>query len=57
MSDSNYDRDVIFYRLMVHALSVSTLEDVGYRVLFQDGQVLLYSEGVTLDANVVLGIK
>ena len=44
-------------RLMVYMPSVSALEDVGYRILFWDGQVLLYSEGATLDAVVVLGIK
>lgn len=43
--------------LIVHVLSVSTLEDVGYRILFQDGHVLLYSEGATLDAAVVHDIK
>ena len=36
---------------MVHVPSISALEDVGYRVLFGDGQVL-YSEGATLDVVV-----
>jgi len=35
--------------LMVHMLSISALEDDGYRVLFRDGQVLLYSKGATID--------
>jgi len=30
-------------RLMVNVLSVSTLEDDGYRILFWDGEVLIYS--------------
>lgn len=43
--------------LMVHFLSVSTLEDDGYRVLFRDGQVLLCLDGATLDAAIVLGTR
>lgn len=44
-------------RLMVCVLLVLALEDARYRVSFWDGQVLLYSEGATLDAAVVLSIK
>jgi hypothetical protein len=45
-------------RLKVNLLSVSTLEDMGYAVTFEDGQVLIRSEGVdTQDAAVRLGIR
>jgi hypothetical protein len=39
-------------------LSVSALEDMGYAVMFEDGQVLIRSEGAdTQDAAVRLGIR
>jgi hypothetical protein len=39
-------------------LSVSALEDMGYAVMFEDGQVLIRSEGAdTQDATVRLGIR
>jgi hypothetical protein len=39
------------------ALSI-TLEDMGYAVMFEDGQVLIHSEGAdTQDAAVRLGIR
>jgi hypothetical protein len=39
-------------------LSVSTLEDMGYAVMFEGGQVLIRSEGAdTQDATVRLGIR
>jgi hypothetical protein len=43
--------------LKVNLLFVSTLEDMGYAVMFEDGQVLICSEGATLDATVRLGIR
>jgi hypothetical protein len=43
--------------LKVNLLSVSALEDKGYAVMFEDGQVLIRSEGATLDAAVRLGIR
>jgi hypothetical protein len=50
--------EVLFLpELKVNLLSVSALEDMGYVVMFVDGQVLIHSEGATLDAAVRLGIK
>jgi hypothetical protein len=50
--------EVLFVpELKVNLLSVSALEDEGYRVVFQRGQVFLYSKGVTLEATVRLGIR
>jgi hypothetical protein len=44
--------------MKVNLLSVSTLEDMGYVVMFEDGQVLIWSEGAdTQDAIVRLGIR
>jgi hypothetical protein len=43
--------------LKVNFLSILALEDMGYVVMFEDGQVLICSEGVTLDAVVRLGIR
>jgi hypothetical protein len=44
--------------LKVNFLSVSALEDMGYAVMFEDGQVLIRSEGAdTQDAAVRLGIR
>jgi hypothetical protein len=42
--------------MKVNLLSVLALEDMGYAVLFEDGHVLIRSEGATLDATVRLGI-
>jgi hypothetical protein len=44
-------------KLNVNLLSISTLEDMGYAVMFEDGQVLIRVEGATLDAAVRLGIR
>jgi hypothetical protein len=41
----------------VSLLSVSTLEDEGYGVMLQHGHVNKYSEGATLDATIVLGVR
>jgi hypothetical protein len=51
--------DEVMYvpELRVNLLSVSALEDMGYTVMFVDGQVLLCAEGVALDAAVRLGIR
>jgi hypothetical protein len=44
--------------LKVSLLSVSALEDMGYAVMFEDGQVLIRSEGAnTQDAAMRLGIR
>jgi alkyl hydroperoxide reductase subunit AhpF len=43
--------------LKVNMLSISALEDMGYAVMFEDGQVLILSKGATLDAAVRLGIR
>ena len=44
--------------LSVNLLSVSTLEDEGYAVMFEDGQVLVRSEGAdTQDAIMKLSIR
>jgi hypothetical protein len=43
--------------LRVNLLFVSTLADMGYTVMFVDGQVLLCAEGAALDATVRLGIR
>lgn len=44
--------------LSVSLFSMLALEDEGYRVMFQDGQVLIRLEGVgTQDAAVRLGIR
>jgi hypothetical protein len=43
--------------LQVNLLSVLALEDMGYAVMFENGQVLIHSEGVdTQDATVRLSI-
>jgi hypothetical protein len=52
--------DEVMYvpKLRVNFLYVSSLEDMGYTVMFVDGQVLIRSEGAdTLDAAVRLGIR
>jgi hypothetical protein len=40
--------------LKVNLLSVSTLEDKGYAVMFEDGSMLICSEGATFNAAVRL---
>jgi hypothetical protein len=44
-------------KLNVNLLFVSALADMGYTVLFVDGQVLLRVERAALDATVRLGIR
>jgi hypothetical protein len=43
--------------LKVNLLSVVSFEDEGYAVVFQDGQVLVYSKEATQDIEVVLGVR
>jgi hypothetical protein len=51
--------DEVMYvpELKVNLLSISALEDMGYEVMFVDGQVLIRAEGAALDAAVRLGIR
>jgi hypothetical protein len=51
------DEVMFVQELKVNLLSVSALEDMGYAMMFEDGQVLIRSEGATLDATVRLGIR
>jgi hypothetical protein len=49
---------VIFVlEIKVNLIFVSYLGDKGYLVMFEDGRVLICSEGATLDAAVRIGIK
>jgi hypothetical protein len=41
----------------VNLLSISTLENMGYEVMFVDGQVLIRAKGAALDVAVRLGIR
>jgi hypothetical protein len=43
--------------LKVNLLSVSTFEDEGYVVVFQDKQVLVYSKEDTQDTTMMLGVQ
>jgi hypothetical protein len=58
-SGGSLEVDEVMYvpELRVNLLSVSALEDKGYAVMFKDGQVLIRSEGASLDATVRLGIR
>jgi hypothetical protein len=51
--------EVVMYvpELKVNLLSISALEDMGYEVMFVDGQVHIRAEGATLDVAVRLGIR
>jgi hypothetical protein len=51
------DEVMFVTKLKVNLIFVSALEDTGYVVMFEDGHVLIHSEGVTLDATMRLGIK
>jgi hypothetical protein len=43
--------------LKVNLLSVSALEDMRYAIMFEDGQVLIRSEGAnTQDTTMMLGV-
>jgi hypothetical protein len=43
--------------LSVNLHFVTTLEDMGYTMMFEDGRVLIRAEGAALDATVRLGIR
>jgi hypothetical protein len=50
--------EVLFViELKVIFLSISTLEDFGYGVMFQHGHVHIYLERATLDATTVIGVR
>jgi hypothetical protein len=38
-------------------ISISTLEDPGFRVDFFDGQVLLWTKGSSIDSATVIGVR
>ena len=49
-------KDVLYVLgLKKNLLSISTLEEQGYRVAFVDGQVLMWPRGKTIDDAVVIG--
>ena len=41
--------------LKKNLLSISTLYKKGYRLIFTDGQVIMWSKGKTLEDDVVIG--
>jgi hypothetical protein len=50
-------RDVLFVPgLRKNLLSISTLEDRGYRVAFVDGQVLVWPKDLNIYATEVIGV-
>ena len=50
-------RDVLYVLgLKKNLVSVSTIEDRGYEVLFRDGHVLLYPKGSSVTLAKVIGI-
>jgi hypothetical protein len=50
--------DVLYVlELRRNFLSVSTLEDKGYEVLFRNGQVFMHSEGASPDTAVSIGVR
>jgi hypothetical protein len=44
-------------KLIVNLLSVSTLDESGFGVVFNSGHVFLYPVGVIADTAVMLGVK
>ena len=44
-------------RLKKNLLSISTLDEKGYRVAFVDGQVLMWPRGKNFDDAVVIGVQ
>jgi hypothetical protein len=51
-------RDVLYVSgLKKNLVSVSTIEDRGYEVLFHDGRVLLYPKGSSITSAKVIGIQ
>jgi hypothetical protein len=51
------DEVIYVLELKVNLLFMSTLEDMGYAVMFINGHVLIREEGVALDVVVRLGIR
>jgi hypothetical protein len=51
------DKCVMGARTQRSVLSVSTIEEKGYAVLFRDGQVLFMPRGSSSDTTVVLGVR
>jgi hypothetical protein len=50
--------DVLYVpELRRNLLSVSALEDKGYAVLFQNGQVFMHSEGASPDTTINIGVR
>ena len=50
-------RDVLYVPgLKKNLISISTIEDRGYEVLFRDGHVLLYPKGSSITLAKVIGI-
>jgi hypothetical protein len=48
--------DVLYVsKLMKSFLSISTMEDRGYTIIFEDGQVLIWVEGFSLESTRILG--
>jgi hypothetical protein len=51
-------RDVLYVPgLKKNLISVSTIEDRGYELVFRDGQVLLYPKGSSITSAKVIGIR
>jgi hypothetical protein len=51
-------RDVLYVSgLKKNLVSVSTIEDKGYEVLFRDGHVFLYPKGSSVTLAKVIGIR
>jgi hypothetical protein len=56
--DSLHMRDVLFVPgLKKNLLSISALEDRGYKVAFVDGQVLVWPKGSSIDSTGVIGVR
>ena len=50
-------RDVIYVlRLKKNLISVSTIEDKGYEVVFHDGKVLMYPRGSNITSSKVIRV-
>jgi hypothetical protein len=51
-------RDVLYvHGLKKNLISVSTIEERGYEVLFRDGQVLLFPKGSSITSAKVIGTR
>ena len=50
-------KDILFVQnLKKNLLSISALEDKGFRVAFVDGQVLLWRKNSNIDKAIVIGV-